>query len=325
MTLAASANLVDASPPRRERSGRRTGPSPGLVWFARGTSLCTLLLIFAGGMVTSTDSGLAVPDWPLSYGMLMPPMVGGIFYEHGHRMIASFVGFLTLVQAAWIWAVEPRAWVRRLAFVALGAVICQGILGGLTVLYYLPTPISVAHACLAQAFFCLTIILAVVLSPSWQAPVSEPRPSTSPRFPVVAAGVIYLQLILGAVMRHTRAGLAIPDFPLALGQVIPPFDAPGVAIHFAHRVGALVVTAVLLSLAWTLSRDPTARGRLRTLGLAAAGGVALQVSLGAATVLTGKAPIVTSLHVATGAALLGLLVLTSLEARRRSRGPASPD
>src|SRR6476646_10088864 len=107
------------------------------------TAAATLFLIVAGGLVTSTESGLSVPDWPLSYGMLMPPMVGGVFYEHGHRMAATTVGFLTLVLAVWTARAEPRPSVRRLAWGALAAVITQGVLGGLTVLYLLPTPVSV--------------------------------------------------------------------------------------------------------------------------------------------------------------------------------------
>ena len=113
--------------------------------FAVATVAATLALIFIGGLVTSTGSGLSVPDWPLSYGMLMPPMVGGVFYEHGHRMAATAVGFLTLVLAVWTARAEPRPGVRRLAWAALAAVITQGVLGGLTVIYLLPTPVSVAH------------------------------------------------------------------------------------------------------------------------------------------------------------------------------------
>src|SRR5687768_2266488 len=125
--------------------------------FAVATVAATLALIFIGGLVTSTGSGLAVPDWPLSYGMLMPPMVGGVFYEHGHRMAATFVGFLTTILAVWTSRSEPRAGVRRLAWAALLAVIAQGLLGGLTVKFLLPRPVSVTHACLAQAFFCMVI------------------------------------------------------------------------------------------------------------------------------------------------------------------------
>ena len=119
------------------------------------TAFCTFLLLIAGALVTGNEAGLSVPDWPLSYGSLTPPMIGGIFYEHGHRMIASFVGLLTVILAFWIWKQEKRKPVRIVAFSALGAVIAQGVLGGLTVLLFLPAPVSVMHACLAQTFFCL--------------------------------------------------------------------------------------------------------------------------------------------------------------------------
>ena len=111
-------------------------------------------MLIAGALVTSNDAGLSVPDWPLSYGSLLPPMVGGIFYEHGHRMIATLVGTLSIVLAVWLWRVESRRWVRWLGVAALGAVVAQGILGGITVLFFLPPPISAAHATLAQLFFC---------------------------------------------------------------------------------------------------------------------------------------------------------------------------
>ena len=147
--------------------------------FAVLTVAATLALIFIGGLVTSTGSGLSVPDWPLSYGMVMPPMVGGVFYEHGHRMAATAVGFLTLVLADLDRARrEPRPGVRRLAWAALAAVIAQGVLGGLTVIYLLPTPVSVAHACLAQLFFCTVIALATATSREWLA--AEPRATTPP-------------------------------------------------------------------------------------------------------------------------------------------------
>src|SRR6059058_3094490 len=123
------------------------------VWlrrYAKFVAASTLFLIFAGAMVTSTGSGLAVPDWPLSYGMVMPPMVGGIFYEHGHRMIAATVGFLTVLQAMWLQLREPKKRVRILGWCSVGAVIAQGVLGGLTVLFLLPHSVSIAHAGLAE-------------------------------------------------------------------------------------------------------------------------------------------------------------------------------
>src|SRR5438552_19021291 len=123
--------------------------------FSRYVAASTVLLILAGSFVTSTDSGLSVPDWPSSYGWNMftfPPSkwVGGIFYEHGHRLIASSVGFLTIILAGWLWIAEPRKWVKVVGLSALGAVVLQGVLGGLTVLFFLPTSISTAHAGLAE-------------------------------------------------------------------------------------------------------------------------------------------------------------------------------
>src|SRR5215468_4363002 len=165
--------------------------------------LATLCLIFVGGLVTSTGSGLAVPDWPLSYGMLMPPMVGGVFYEHGHRMAATAVGFLTLVLAFWTQRVEERRSVRRLAWVALLLVVVQGVLGGLTVKFLLPTPVSVTHAAVAQTFFCLTIALAYVLSREWALAVPRADPEGVRPAALLATGVVFGQLLLGAVMRHT--------------------------------------------------------------------------------------------------------------------------
>ena len=133
---------------------------------------CTVLLVLAGSLVTSTGSGLAVPDWPTSYGWNMftfPPSkwVGGIFYEHGHRLIASTVGFLTIILAAWLWRADPRAWMKKLGVVALLAVITQGVLGGITVLYFLPDAVSTAHAALAEIFFCLTVAIALFTSRGW--------------------------------------------------------------------------------------------------------------------------------------------------------------
>ena len=140
--------------------------------YTRFVALSTAVLIFAGGLVTSTGSGLSVPDWPNTYGQFMftfplDKMVGGIRFEHSHRLIASTVGFLILVLAVWLWRAEPRAWVRRLGYLALAAVITQGILGGITVLWYLPEPISIAHASLAQIVFCLTTAIALVTSRGW--------------------------------------------------------------------------------------------------------------------------------------------------------------
>src|SRR5947207_6415109 len=140
--------------------------------FARVVAGCTVLLVLAGSLVTSTGSGLSVPDWPTTYGWNMfafPPSkwVGGIFYEHGHRLIASTVGFLTIVLSAWIWLADSRRWMRWFGVGALVAVVAQGILGGLTVLYFLPPAVSTAHAALAEIFFCMTVAIALFTSPGW--------------------------------------------------------------------------------------------------------------------------------------------------------------
>ena len=166
---------------------------------------CIALLILAGGLVTSHQAGLAVPDWPLSYGQLMPPMVGNIFWEHGHRMIAGCTGILTLIIAVWTQLQEKRRWFKKLAWISFGAVVLQALLGGLTVLLMLPPPVSIFHACLAQTFFCLAVWMAYGLSPYYD-DRREPCSRTT-RLAIITTVLIYLQLILGAVVRHTHHGI----------------------------------------------------------------------------------------------------------------------
>jgi len=303
--------------------------------FALLVAASTALLIFAGGLVTSTGSGLSVPDWPTTYGWFMltfplEKMVGGIFYEHSHRLIASAVGTLIVVLAIWLWTSEPRAWVRRLGYVALAAVVTQGILGGITVLWFLPDAVSIAHAGLAQLVFCLTVSIALVTSPGWRrayAPRIGPRRDVldDARLRMVAAvttAAIYVQIIVGATMRHTGAGLAIPDFPWAFGRLIPPVWNGPIAIHFAHRVGAVIVTTLVLATIGHVLYHHRSRGELRRPSLLLAALVAIQVTLGALTVLSGKHYIINSLHVVTGAMVLGTsLVLTLRAYRSRLAGP----
>ena len=287
----------------------------------------TLCLIVAGGLVTSTESGLSVPDWPTTYGsnMFTFPIsrwVGGIRFEHTHRLIAAAVGLLTVVLAIWLARREPRRWVRRLGYAALAAVCAQGLLGGLTVLLLLPTAVSVAHAFLAQTFFCLTVAIAVVTAPRWKEGISDrPRPlaqNAVARTAGLTAVALFLQLLVGAVMRHTKAGLAIPDFPLAFGRIVPPLTSFPVAIHFLHRVGSLVIAGFVFACV-------RAARRSRRPGLAKASAwlavlTACQIALGAATVLTEKSVAVTTAHVAAGALLLGSTLafcLSALAAERR--------
>ncbi|HKY33857.1 MAG TPA: COX15/CtaA family protein, partial [Candidatus Polarisedimenticolia bacterium] len=288
--------------------------------FALLTSFATLFLIFAGGLVTTTGSGLAVPDWPLSYGSLFPPMVGGVFYEHGHRMVAAAVGLLMVALAVWIFLREPRRWVGRLAAAALAAVVVQGALGGLTVLLLLPPAVSITHACLAQTFFCLTVALAVVTGPSWRKARSRP-PAGAALAPaaIVLAAAVYLQLVVGAVMRHMGAGLAIPDFPLSFGTILPPLDSAPVAVAFAHRFWGLVVALLALRMtARVIVVHRNDRALLVPAALLGALAVA-QVSLGALAVWTSRAMVPTTLHVACGAAILGLSVVLALQTARLAR------
>jgi cytochrome c oxidase assembly protein subunit 15 len=286
--------------------------------FAAGA---TFVLIFAGGLVTSTGSSLSVPDWPLSYGQLFPPMVGGVLYEHGHRMVAGTVALLTAVLALWTWREEPRRAVRLLAAFAFGTVLLQAALGGVTVLLRLPTAVSVAHAALAQAFFCLMVSLALLTSRGWLATPRGTADGILDLLAGVTAVAVYGQLLLGAVVRHTGAGLAIPDFPLAFGRIVPEISSFTVGIHFAHRVGAVVVaTLVLATVARTvrLHRDDSRRMRPALLLLIL---LVLQVALGASIIWTGKAVMPATAHVAGSAALLATSVVLALRGWR-VRAPA---
>jgi heme a synthase len=302
--------------------------------FAQFVAGCTVLLVLAGSLVTSTGSGLAVPDWPTTYGsnmFLFPPSkwVGGIFYEHGHRLIASTVGFLTIILALWLWRRDPRPWMKWLGAGALGAVIAQGVLGGLTVLFFLPASISTAHAGLAEIFFCLVVSIALFTSPRWiegyrlvgqdlSPALPEPDPTSEaetdrPLRTVATAttATIYIQILLGATMRHTDAGLAIPDFPLMFGHLLPTHWDPKIAIHFSHRAGALVVVLGVLATflgVWTRRRDRRELTGPASLLIAL---VAAQVTLGALTVLSRRDMWINSFHVVCGALVLTTsLVLT---------------
>ncbi len=264
-------------------------------------------------MVTSNDAGLSVPDWPTSFGSLykIPHLVGGIRFEHIHRMIAQFVGFLSIILAVWTWRADPRRWMKYLGVTALGLVIAQGVLGGLTVLFYLPPAISSAHAALAQTFFCVVILIALFTSRSWveedsQVQADEYRPALL-TLTLLSIFVLYVQLILGAMFRHH--GLS----------------------WWPHVVNAATVTIVL---AWTsirgLSRysgiDAVRRPAITMLALLLA-----QLCLGFVAFLTRVAwghdavqpefPMVISTvaHVAVGALLLATTVVLAAEVWRHVR------
>lgn len=282
----------------------------GLHRFATVLAWCVLILIVAGALVTSNDAGLAVPDWPTSFGSLykIPPMVGGVKYEHGHRMIAQFIGLLTIILAIWTQRVEKRAWMRKLGWAALGLVILQGILGGLTVLNLLPWYISTGHALLAQTFFALTLLFALFTSKQWME--SEGRGLAASAMvglrglSWLAVAVIYLQLFLGAGFRHG-------------------------GLHFApHVMGAVLATAILL---WTCVKALTNYGAVPEIKKPAIGILAMlfvQLALGFGAYLTrvewGRDAVqpelsmvaTTVAHVTIGAVLLGKAFVLAAQARR---------
>src|SRR5215472_896874 len=184
--------------------------TPWLHRYAVVWSFCTLFLVIAGGLVTSNDAGLSVPDWPLSYGRLMPAMEGNIFYEHGHRMVATTVGLLTVGMAFWLMWAERRRWLRNLGWIALAAVVAQGVLGGMTVIFLLPKPVSIGHACLAQLFFSTTVAIVLFTSEGWRREPEIVTDSDSPSLRTLALAApvaILIQLILGASARHQAIGI----------------------------------------------------------------------------------------------------------------------
>jgi cytochrome c oxidase assembly protein subunit 15 len=207
--------------------------NPSLHRYALVTACCTFLLLIAGALVTSNDAGLSIPDWPLAYGSLTPPMVGGIRYEFTHRIIATCIGLLTIGLAVWLWRAEKRDWMRWLGVAALGGVIAQGILGGMTVRMFQPPPVSAAHATLAQLFFSTVVAIAVFTSRWWsrELPALEDPKNPPVRSLVVWTAVaVFLQLILGAAFRHKAFG------------IIP------------HLIGAVIVTILIFMTAGALKR-----------------------------------------------------------------------
>ncbi|HEV2915992.1 MAG TPA: COX15/CtaA family protein [Pyrinomonadaceae bacterium] len=289
----------------------------GLHRFTLFVTCATFVLIVAGALVTSNGAGLAAPDWPLSWGRVFPPMVGNLFYEHGHRLIATSVGLLTIALNVWLWKSEKRLWVRRLGLVALAAVIAQGLLGGLTVKLMLPVWVSSAHACLAQLFFCTLVSLSVFTAPAWSdpRPVIEETDGPSLRPLCVAAfAVTFIQLVLGATLRHSASW----DEHLPANLVL------------AHVLGALLVTLMLGGTLITVLRRHGREAYLARPAMVGAALLALQLGLGLATYLARRAspdapqplkPIVTITvaHVACGALVLATIVVLALRVFRQLR------
>lgn len=301
---------------------------PALHRYALATAGCTFILLLAGALVTSTGSSLAVPDWPLSFGKFFPPMTGGVLFEHGHRMVAGTVTILMLGLAISTQILEKRPWVKKLAWTAMGAIVLQAILGGVTVLLHLPTQVSVAHAGLAQVFFCLIVSLALVTSQGWikaRPHQLADRPSSIRFWATLTTAAIYLQILVGAVTRHSGSGLAIPDWPLSFGHLLPPDWSTSVALQFSHtRIGAFIVLYLVTHTAYRACFHYPEINALRWPAAAAGLFVWLQCFLGIIVIATSKDVVPTSLHVILGAATLAaMLVLTLNSHHLFKKGPVS--
>jgi cytochrome c oxidase assembly protein subunit 15 len=318
--------------------------NPWLFRFAIVTAVVALGLVCLGGLVTSHEAGMAVPDWPTTFGsnMFLFPYTqwkGGIFFEHTHRLLASGVGFLTIILAVWLWIQEPRKWMRWLGVAALAAVIIQGVLGGLRVTW-MKDELGIFHAALAQLFFGLLCSIALFSSKWWReagsSGVSNRQLYIIRNFCVTGALLLLFQLVVGATMRHQHAGLAIPDFPAAYGRLWPATDAASVAhynqqrleatglhaitafqiiLQMVHRISAVVICGLAVAaVRFAFTRLP--KGLLRrSVGL---WGVLIgsQFLLGAATIWTGKSIDLATAHVAVGALSLVTVAITGLVAGR---------
>jgi heme a synthase len=301
---------------------------PRLHRYALLTAACTFILLLAGALVTSTGSSLAVPDWPLSFGKFFPEMKGGVLFEHGHRMIAGTVALLTLGLAIYTQIVEKRSWVKKLAWCALGIILLQAVLGGVTVLLHLPTEVSVAHAGLAQIFFCLIISLSLVTSKNWMEDGDRRIKSTIGSVQTAAlviTVIIYFQILVGAVTRHSGFGLAIPDWPLSFGQLLPNEWSRAILLQFSHtRVGAFIVLVLVNWLSFKVCTRYADEKAIFWPAASAALLVWLQCFLGILVIATEKSIVPTSVHVITGAALLAsMLVLTLNSFRLFQKEPGS--
>ena len=316
---------------------RSTSSARWLNRFAWFTAVASLLLICSGGMVTSKGVGLAVPDWPTTFGynMFLFPVskwIGGVLFEHTHRLIASTVGFLTIILAIWLWRTEDRHAVKMLGLIAVAGVILQGILGGLRVTM-LKDQIGIFHACLAQAFLGLIVLIAITTTNFWRSlgvnltgltgQVSQPLLRVK-MMAIATTIAIYVQLALGATMRHQHKDLAILDFPTANGAWIPDTSATALAkinawrdaralsdvdafqiwLQMAHRFLAALIGIAVIAFCVRVWKDAHAIAALRRLSILWGVLFLLQFTLGAWTIWSNKAADVATSHVALGAIML---------------------
>lgn len=287
----------------------------------RASVIWTLFLLLLGSIVHATESSLACPDWPTCFGTMVPEMSGGIFWEHLHRLVA---GGLVLIWAAGTWfafrSEGVSRTVRAAALAGLVLLIVQSIFGGLTVLMQLPDAVSTTHLSLAFLFLALAVWTWVWSSPHPARPAQSSEPITRPT--LLATALVFLQSVLGAAVRHTDSGLACPDVPLCLGEWVPPLEQWPIAVHYGHRVFAMIVGAAVLVVAIQGVRRSAAPG----LHKLAAVLVVAQILLGFLSVWSFLAVWAVSLHTLFAASLLACLVgAASIDARSRGRREDAAD
>lgn len=315
-------------------TNRTKSYQPGLAWFAALGSAWVFVLVALGAFTTSIGAGMAFADWPLSNGSVNPH--GWLeeidkFAEHSHRLSGTMMGLITLILAIWLHRREDRAWLRRLGWFAVGLVVLQGVVGGLRVLLdqrhveLVNTSVgrlfAMLHAFLAQAFACTLIALAVACTRAWierNAGLAAAPSDRVRRLGRWCVTLLFMQLIIAAVVRHSFAGLAIPTFPFSSPEhgLLPVTWNFPVVIQLAHRIMAAVIGGMILLFGHFLWRERAASPLLRASGVLLVGLIALQITLGAQIIWTGRGVLMTTGHVVTGALTLALTFLVTFVLHR---------
>ncbi|HAR67206.1 MAG TPA: hypothetical protein DCR55_13480 [Lentisphaeria bacterium] len=276
------------------------------------TAVVTCGLIYAGGLVTTIGAGMIFPDWPLSNGSFNPSnwwKTPDQREEHGHRMIGAIVGLLSMALTVAICRADLPAWTKRFAVCAFAGVIIQGLLGGMRVLL-VSVDLAIVHGCIGQIVFCLLVTLVCLTSRNW---LEQPRGharSFDLRLCAGLTAIVVAQLIIGALVRHNFAWAAIPTFPLVDGGLIPKNWNWHVTIHYLHRLGALLISILVLIVAVRAVRQYRSRARFYACLTTAL--VVLQVCLGAGIIFSSRQVLVTTSHVLIGALVLACSLVTTL-------------